>query len=399
MASGPDLAEVAAGFGQVLHAAGVAVTPERTGRFAKAVATGRPLTNDELYWMARVTLAGSRSDIEVLDRVFAQVFRGLVDVADERGDSSQPPPAHTKPGPDRRPAADQPPTSETSTPQPTAASAGPDDDRDDDQDDDDPEHEMVLAAASTDEHLRAKDFAAWTAEELASLRELMARLAVRAPTRPGRRHVPNDAGHRMDLRATLRRAHRTGGDPVVRVMRTRKERRRRIVLLADVSGSMEAYSRAYLHLLHGAVRATRAEAFVFATRLTRLTRPLQTTDPDEALRRAALAAPDWSGGTRIGEALRRFNDEHGRRGLARGAVVVIVSDGWEREDPALVGEQMARLARLAHRVVWANPRAATEGYEPLAGGMAAALPHVDDFVSGHSVEALEHLLDVVGSAR
>ena len=393
---GPDLAEVAAGFGQVLHAAGVAVTPERTGRFAKAVVDGRPADTDELYWMARVTLAASRADIEVLDPVFAQVFRGFVDVADERGDSNEPPPPHTRPGPDRRESHDQPPTTGAPVPRGAGASADPDDDeQDDDQDD---ENETVLAAASTDEHLRTKDFAAWTPDELASLRRLIAELAVRAPTRPGRRHVRRDPGQRLDLRATLRHAHRTAGDPGVHVMRRRKERRRRIVLLADVSGSMESYSRAYLHLLHGAVRSTRAEAFVFATRLTRLTRVLQTTDPDEALRRTALAAPDWSGGTRIGEALRRFNDEHGRRGLARGAVVVIVSDGWEREDPALVGQQMERLGRLAHRVVWANPRAATAGYEPLAGGMAAALPHVDDFVSGHSPSALVDLLETIADA-
>ncbi len=396
-AAEPDLAAVAAGFGQVLHAAGVAVTPERTGRFAKAVAQGRPQTIDEVYWMARVTLAASRRDIEVLDRVFAQVFRGLVDQADQRGDSSQPPPPHIKPGPDRRPPTDDADAGAAPVPQAMGATADRDEGREDEDDEDGDEPETVLAAASSDEQLRTKDFAAWTPEELASLRDLMARLAVRAPTRPGRRHVVGAAGHRMDVRATLRRAHRTGGDPVAHVMRTRKVRRRRIVLLADVSGSMESYSRAYLHLLHGAVRSTRAEAFVFATRLTRLTRVLQTTDPDEALRRTARAAPDWSGGTRIGEALRRFNDEHGRRGLARGAVVVIVSDGWEREDPALVGEQMERLARLAHRVVWANPRAATEGFEPLAGGMAAALPHVDDFVSGHSVEALEALLDVIAA--
>lgn len=399
-AAQPDLAAVAAGFGQVLHAAGVAVTPERTGRFAKAVAQGRPQTTDEVYWMARVTLAASRSDIEVLDRVFAQVFRGLVDVADERGDSSQPPPPHTKPGPDRRPPTDDGDAGAAPVPQAMGATADRDEERgdeEDDQEDDEDAPETVLAAASSDEHLRTKDFSAWTPEELASLHDLMARLAVRAPTRPGRRHVAGDAGRRMDVRATLRRAHRTGGDPVAHVMRTRKVRRHRIVLLADVSGSMESYSRAYLHLLHGAVRSTRAEAFVFATRLTRLTRVLQTTDPDEALRRTALVAPDWSGGTRIGEALRRFNDEHGRRGLARGAVVVIVSDGWEREDPALVGEQMERLARLAHRVVWANPRAATEGFEPLAGGMAAALPHVDEFVSGHSVDALEALLAVIAA--
>jgi len=386
---GPDLAEVAAGIGQVLHGAGVAVTPERTGRFAKAVATGRPLTIDELYWMARVTLAASRSDIEVLDRVFAMVFRGAafregafreeVLPAELSGGSGPPPPA-------------------VSAARGVGARADPDEAQDhEDEAEHEIEHEIVLAAASTAESLRTKDFAAWTPDERALLRELMARLAVRAPTRPGRRHEPSAAGRRMDLRATLRRAHRTGGDPVVHVLRTRKERRRRIVLLADVSGSMESYSRAYLHLLHGAVRATRAEAFVFATRLTRLTRVLQSTDPDEALRRAATAAPDWSGGTRIGEALRRFNDEHGRRGLARGAVVVIVSDGWERESPALVGEQMERLGRLAHRVIWVNPRAATEGYEPLAGGMAAALPHVDDFVSGHSVEALEALLKVIGT--
>lgn len=396
-AAQPDLAAVAAGFGQVLHAAGVAVTPERTGRFAKAVAQGRPQTIDEVYWMARVTLAASRSDIEVLDRVFAQVFRGLVDQADQRGDSNQSPPPHTKPGPDRRPPTDDGDAGAAAVPQAMGATADRDEGRGDEDEAEDDGPETVLAAASSDEHLRTKDFAAWTPEELASLRDLMARLAVRAPTRPGRRHVAADAGHRIDLRATLRRAHRTAGDPVTHVMRTRKERRRRIVLLADVSGSMESYSRAYLHLLHGAVRSTRAEAFVFATRLTRLTRVLQTTDPDEALRRTALVAPDWSGGTRIGEALRRFNDEHGRRGLARGAVVVIVSDGWEREDPALVGEQMERLARLAHRVVWANPRAATEGYEPLAGGMAAALPHVDHFVSGHSVDALEALLDVIAA--
>ena len=169
------------------------------------------------------------------------------------------------------------------------------------------------------------------------------------------------------------------------------------MLLADVSGSMEAYSRAYLHLLHGAVRGARAEAFVFATRLTRLTRPLRLADPEEALARAAALAPDWSGGTRIGEAIRRFNDEHGRRGLARGAIVVIVSDGWERADPALLGEQLARLHRLAHRIVWVNPRAATEGFAPLAGGMAAAMPHVDTLLSGHSPDAVADLLAAIAA--
>ena len=256
----------------------------------------------------------------------------------------------------------------------------------------DREESSVLATASTDERLHAKDFAAWTPEELSSLRSLIAKLPLVPPSRPSRRHVRRRSGERLDLRATLRRSHRTAGDPVEHVLRQRKERSRRLVLIADVSGSMEPYSRAYLHLLHGAVRATRAEAFVFATRLTRLTRDLQATDPDEALRRAGAAAPDWSGGTRIGQALRVFNDRYGRRGIARGAVVVIVSDGWERDDPVLLGVQMARLSRMAHRIVWANPRSASERYEPLVAGMAAALPYVDTMVSGHSPAALETLL-------
>ena len=176
------------------------------------------------------------------------------------------------------------------------------------------------------------------------------------------------------MRRTLRRAHRTGGDPVRREYRRRRLRPRRIVLIADVSGSMEAYARVYLNLLQGAVRGAGAEAFVMATRLTRLSRALAAGHPDAALARAAQAAPDWSGGTRIGAALKTFLDVYGRRGLARGAVVVIVSDGWERADPALLGEQMARLARLAHRVIWVNPRSAAEDYQPLAGGWPPRCP-------------------------
>ena len=202
----------------------------------------------------------------------------------------------------------------------------------------------------------------------------------------------------MDIRGTLRRAHRTSGDPVVLVQRRRTERPRRVVLIADVSGSMEPYARIYLHLMRGAVQALRAEAFVFATRLTRLTRPLQATHPDLAYRKAAAAAPDWSGGTRIGRALADFLDSYGRRGMARGAVIVIVSDGWEIEDPALVGTSMERLSRLAHHVIWVNPRKSVESYEPLVGGMAAALPYVDTFVSGHSLRALEDVMAAIRTA-
>jgi hypothetical protein len=177
-----------------------------------------------------------------------------------------------------------------------------------------------------------------------------------------------------------------------------------MVLLCDISGSMEPYARAYLQFLTCAANAGRAgaggggfEAFAFATRLTRLTRALASRNPDRAIQRAATAAPDWSSGTRIGDALKTFNDRHGRRGMARGAVVVILSDGWERGDPSLVGREMARLRRLAYRVVWVNPRVSAAGFSPRAGGMAAALPHCDALVSGHTFRALEEVVEAIAS--
>ena len=263
------------------------------------------------------------------------------------------------------------------------------------EEDADEELEVPLAAASSDERLADRDFAELDADELRALRALMRELAVAPPLRLTRRRRRDPHGRRLDVRATLRASSRTGGDPSRRVMRRRVERPRRVVLICDVSGSMEPYTRAFLQFLHACVGGTRAEAFVFATRLTRLTRALRTRRPEPALERAAAAAKDWSGGTRIGDSLRRFNDAYGRRGMARGAVVVILSDGWERGDPELVVREMQRLRRLAHRIVWVNPRKAGRGYEPLVGGMAAALPWVDAFVSGHNLHALEEVTDAI----
>ena len=172
------------------------------------------------------------------------------------------------------------------------------------------------------------------------------------------------------------------------------------MLLCDISGSMEPYARAYLQFLTCAAGAgPNAEAFVFATRLTRITRALASRNPERAIQRAAATAPDWSSGTRIGDALKAFNDRHGRRGMARGAVVVILSDGWERGDPALVGREMERLRRLAYRIVWVNPRVGARGFEARAGGLVAALPHCDALVSGHSLEALGEVADAIGAPR
>jgi uncharacterized protein len=381
-----DLATVAAGFGSLLRDAGVPASPERAARFAAAVGLARPTTVRELYWLGRVTMVDQHDQLPAFDGVFRRLFGGVSDVAGDRGDSAAPKlPPQPRAGPRVRPRR-QSPDGESDVPTPTPAGgepreAGPEG--------------RVLVTASVEERLRHKDFADYTEEELATLRRLVAELRVAAPPRRARRTVRAASGPRLDLRRTLRRSHRTGGDPVRREYRRRRTQRRKVVLVADVSGSMEAYSRVYLQLLQGAVRGAGAEAFVMATRLTRLSRALATGHPDVALAKAAAEAPDWSGGTRIGAALKTFVDDHGRRGMARGAVLVIVSDGWERADPALLGEQMARLARLAHRIVWVNPRSAAEEYEPLAGGMAAALPHVDVLVPGHSVEALEDVLAAI----
>jgi uncharacterized protein len=255
-----------------------------------------------------------------------------------------------------------------------------------------------MAAVSAHERLRTKDFGKLTADELVALRVLTTRMAFVTPHRRSHRHTRSHAGPEVDFRATLRRARRTGGAPLETVRRRRRTRPRRLVLICDISGSMESYARAYLQLLFTGVGGARAEAFVFATRLTRLTRSLKDTAPELALQRAGRAAPDWSGGTRIGAAIKAFNDEYGRRGMARGAVVVILSDGWDRGDPAILERQMARLRRLAYRIIWVNPRKASPSYRPLTAGMAAALPHVDALLSGHSLAAFDDVLTAVGSA-
>ena len=386
----PDLAGVAARFASHLHAAGVEVGPDRAARFASTLNLTAAATSDELYWLGRVTLTGGRHEIAAYDRVFADVFLGLSDVAESRGDPNQP--NLDSIGPRRRPPPASAPTSdgaggESRPSRPTAETST--DARDSDRD------APVGAPVSHDEHLRSRDFAECTVEELRRLRELVATMELTPPLRQSRRRRRHRAGDSIDRRASMRRARRTGGHPVHLVLRRPGIRRRRVVLLADVSGSMESYSRAYLHLLHGARKALSAETFVFSTRLTRLTHRLATNDPELAMRSAVDDVDDWSGGTRIGEAIRSFNDGWGRRGLARGAVVVIVSDGWESDDPAVLGEQMARLSRLAHRVIWVNPRAKSARFQPLAGGMAAALPYVDAFASGHSLEAFDDVLALI----
>jgi len=252
------------------------------------------------------------------------------------------------------------------------------------------------AAWSEEELLHERDFALYTDAERAIARRLLARLARRSPQRISRRTVPTRRRREVhDLRATIRLSLRHGGEFVERRYRAPALRPRRLVLVCDVSGSMAPYARMLLMYLQACVAArTRVEAFVFGTRLTRVTRELAGRDPDRALRRAAEAVQDWSGGTRIGDALAELNRVHGRR-IGRGALVVILSDGWDRGDPEVLAEEMARLRRTAHRVVWLNPLAADPRYEPLTRGMQAALPHVDHLIPGNSLASLEALAELM----
>ena len=258
---------------------------------------------------------------------------------------------------------------------------------------------IIRAVATAEEVLRGRDFAELSPAELSDLIALMREMSLAIPPRRTRRYRRARDGKRPDLRGTMRQARRTGGEAIRLSRRAPRVRARRLVVLCDISGSMEAYSRALLMLLYalhgGQVRGgsqNRPEVFSFATRLTRLTPALAAASPDTMLAKAAEAAPDWSGGTRIGAALKEFNDRYGSRGMARGAVVLIISDGWETGDAALLGEQMARLSRMAYRIVWANPRTQSERYRPAVGGMAAAWPYCDAVVSAHSVNALADLV-------
>lgn len=397
--------ELATAFGRRLHAAGVPVTPERSARFADALSLTKPYARTRLYWTARAVLVSDQSQVKIFDRVFFEVFGGVASATGEA-----PPGEARQAAPDAREAAERgggtSAAGENVTAGPRPGGDAPDEHTAGGHSgvsagsamaSSDADGAPVPVLASDAERLREKRFDALEPGELAALYRLMAELQVAAPIRRTRRARRDRRGARIDLRRTLRGSLRTAGDPIRLARRDRRELRRRIVLLCDISGSMEPYARAYLQFLTCAGRD--AEAFVFATRLTRITRALATRSPERAIQQAAAAAPDWSSGTRIGDALKAFNDQHGRRGMARGAVVVILSDGWERGDPALVGREMQRLARLAYRIVWVNPRVAAKDYAPRVGGMAAALPHVDALVAGHTLAALHEVIREIGAPR
>jgi len=342
-------------FGRALRAEGLPVGTGRIEAFCRAASL---LPVDELYWAGRATLVSRHADIAVYDDVFRSFF-GL--------DGEQ-----------KRPRTPPPAMEVAEAEEPHAG-----------EEFDDSQSNVGLA--SRIELLRHKSFAACSQDDLAAIAELMARLRISAPPRRTRRRHAAAHGE-LDVRRTVRRALRTDGDPAWIARRERRLRPRRLVLLLDVSGSMSAYSRALFMFAYAALRADpRWEAFCFGTRLTRVTPALAAPDPNEAFRRATTDVVDWDGGTRIGDSLKTFLDGYGHGGLARGAVVVVCSDGLDTGDPAELGTAMARLARLARTVVWLNPLKEDPAYEPLARGMAAALPYVDVFASGHDLASLEEL--------
>lgn len=352
-----DLALLAARFTELLRANGIVVGADRAARFAHAITVVSPVDPHQLYWCALATLVSSPEAIPVLTRVFTTVFGDTPQLAVIA--AGAPKTCAGGPGP-----------GETS-----ARSSRPE----------------VGERASALERLASREFAELEEDELALLAELMRRFRLSTPMRRSRRNRAAATGRRVDLRETLRRARRRGGEPMVLHRWAPRDKPRKLVVLCDISGSMQPHARAMLQLLVCATGGARAEVFTFATRLTRLTKTLAMA-PAAALRQAATVAPDWSGGTRIATSLRQFIDAHGARGMARGAVVVIISDGWETGGAEALRAQMARLSLLAHRIVWVNPRTAKRDYRPLAGGMAAAWPYCDAVVSAHRLAALDEFL-------
>jgi uncharacterized protein with von Willebrand factor type A (vWA) domain len=352
----------------VLREAGLEVGPGRIADALSALDEVDIARQDDVYWSLRATLVTRFEEIEPFDRAFNAWFLGAPVV---------------------------PPTRLRVTKLSRSARGGRADPvRDDDRS---TGADPLEVGWSATEVLRHRDFAAMTPEEFARARALMTELATVRPRRRSRRLRSHPRGSALDLRRLARRSLATGGEPIARSFRRRIEVSRRLVILCDISGSMEAYTRGLLLFMHAAVGAGRAEVFAFGTRLTRLTRELRVRDPEQALDAAAARVVDWASGTLIGASLKRFNDEWGRRAVSRGAVVVIVSDGWESQDPGLVGREMNRLARSAFAVVWVSPLKGGVDYEPLGAGISAALPHVDRFLPGHNIASLQELADTLAA--
>jgi uncharacterized protein len=359
--------EILLGFTRALRAAGLPVTADREQTYLRAVATVGLHDQAATYWAGRATLCSSPSDLARYDQVFTAWFSGLRSGL--------------------KPSRAQPVVLTSDLPSnETDAGAG-----------DPMDAEAVRAMASEAEILRHRDIAEMSASERSRLATMFATLPTARPRRRAHRHVSTRTG-RLDARRTLRAELKNLGEPSRLHWRRRATRPRRVVVLLDISGSMSGYADALLRLAHHVGRGeSPTEVFTLGTRVTHVTRALHHPDADRAIIAAGEMIPDWSGGTRLADGLRTFLTRWGRRGMARGAVVVVASDGWERGDPADLGHQLRALRRLAHRIVWVNPHRGRAGYEPVQSGIVAALPHCDAFVAGHSLAAFADVIRQVNS--
>jgi uncharacterized protein with von Willebrand factor type A (vWA) domain len=366
----PDVVATVTGFAGALRAVGVNADRARLTTALQALAELDPGIADHVYWATRLALCSEPDDLPKFDAVFDLWFRGV------------------------KPAMSSTPARGQVRQQQLAAVGGPDSAAQQSGQD-----EVLKTAASETEVLRRHDVATLTREQRDEVNRLIALLAPKVGQRRTLRRRRGGTD-RVDVRRTVRQLIRDGGEPGELRWTRPRSKPRRLVLLIDVSGSMAPYADALLRFAHAAVRSApvSTEVFTIGTRLTRVTRQLRLRDPEQALNAAGTAIPDWSGGTRIGDVLRAFLDLWGQRGTARRAVVVLFSDGWERGEASMLGEQMARLARLAHRVVWVNPHKGKDGFAPATAGMIAALPHLDDLIAGHSLAALHDLVEVIAHA-
>jgi uncharacterized protein len=358
------------GFAGALREAGLPCDAQRVNAYLGAVREIDLAEPSQLYWAGRLTLCAEPDDLPCYDRAFEAWFT-----------AKQPAPRRVD-----APARPRLATMAALTETPGTGSS-------------DTERDELAVAASEEEVLRRKDIATLSPAEREHLRELIATLRLDPPQRSSMRFRSTHRG-RLDVAKVLRTMRATGGEPIRLAHKGKGRRPRRVVLLVDVSGSMAPYADALLRFAHAVARAAPAstEVFTVGTRLTRLTRQLRARDPEEALGSASRAVPDFAGGTRLGETMRAFLDRWGQRGVARRAVVVVFSDGWERGDASMLGEQTHRLSRLAHAVFWVNPHAGRDGYAPVQSGIAAALPHLDRLLAGHSLATLQHLLTEVRRA-
>ena len=364
--------KMAVAFARILRGAGVDVPLDSVIVFVSALNQTGLENRDDVYWAAYSTLIRRHEDTQIFDRAFAVFWDQLIAV-----DTT---------------------SYEQQTESVTLLIDSEEENSDDLSTETLNEDENTIALRfSNIETLREKDFAAYTDTELREAEQFMSSLKLAGPPKRSLRlQKTNRKGTRHDIRRTMRATLQHDGEPIERYWREPSTKLRRLVVLLDISGSMEPYARALLRFMHAAVVGRqRVEAFTLGTRLTRITRELTSRDPDRALAQTSAQVADWSGGTRLGECLQNFNDNWGVGSLARGSIFVILSDGWDRGEPKVLAEQMLRLQRVAYRVIWVNPLKVSPGYAPLARGMAAAMPYIDEFVEGHSLEALRELTEVI----